>query len=156
LPVNFHQRGERQEFEFKVIPASLKEGRAHIRAVLSSGGEDYSENYTTVAREDLATFYYYQPAIQRVSMFIIRVPNDLKVGYIMGAGDDIPAVLKQIGMDVTVIAPEKLATDDLSRYSTVVLGIRAYDTQKDVVANNKKLLDFVSKGGTLVVQYDSD
>ena len=156
LPVNFHQRGERQEFEFKVIPASLKEGRAHIRAVLSSGGEDYSENYTTVAREDLATFYYYQPAIQRVSMVDVRVPNDLKVGYIMGAGDDIPAVLKQIGMDVTVIAPEKLATEDLSRYSTVVLGIRAYDTQKDVVANNKKLLDFVSKGGTLVVQYDSD
>src|SRR5260370_38886972 len=70
----------------------------------------------------------------------------------MGAGDDIPAVLKQVGMDVTLIAPEKLAGEDLNRYATIVLGIRAYDTQKEVAANNKKLLEFVSAGGTILVQ----
>jgi hypothetical protein len=73
----------------------------------------------------------------------------------MGAGDDIPTVLKQVGMDITLIPPEKLADEDLSQYGTIVLGIRAYDTQKDVAANNKKLLDFVSAGGTLVVQYNA-
>src|SRR6266566_3093814 len=73
----------------------------------------------------------------------------------MGAGDDIPTVLKQIGLDVTVIPAEKVASEDLSRYRTIVLGIRAYDTQKDVGANNKKLLDYVSAGGTLIVQYDT-
>jgi hypothetical protein len=49
-----------------------------------------------------------------------------------------------------------LATEDLGRYGTIVLGIRAYDTQKDVAENNKKLLDYVSAGGTLVVQYNTD
>jgi hypothetical protein len=73
----------------------------------------------------------------------------------MGAGDDIPTVLKQVGMDVTMIPAEKIATEDLNKFGTIVLGIRAYDTQKDVVANNKKLLDFVSAGGTLVVQYNT-
>ena len=73
----------------------------------------------------------------------------------MGAGDDIPTVLQQVGMDVTLIPAEKLATEDLSSIGTIVLGIRAYDTQKDVAANNKKLLDFVSAGGTLVVQYNT-
>src|SRR6267154_2648340 len=73
----------------------------------------------------------------------------------MGAGDDIPTVLKQVGMDVTLIPPEKIAKEDLSQYGTIVLGIRAYDTQKDVAANNKKLLDFVAAGGTLVVQYNA-
>jgi hypothetical protein len=58
-------------------------------------------------------------------------------------------------MDVTLIAPEKLASAELSGYGTIVLGIRAYDTQKDVVTNNKKLLDFVAAGGTLVVQYNA-
>jgi hypothetical protein len=58
-------------------------------------------------------------------------------------------------MDVTLIAPEKLAGEELSQYGTIVLGIRAYDTQKDLAANNKKLLDFVAAGGTLVVQYNS-
>jgi LmbE family N-acetylglucosaminyl deacetylase len=155
LPVEFHHRGEKQDFHFKVFPASLKEGRAEVRAVLESGGVRYGEGYTAVTREDLDTFYYYQPAVQRVSIVDVKVPNDLKVGYIMGAGDDIPTVLQQIGMDVTLIPADKIAGEDLSRYGTIVLGIRAYDTEKDVTTNNKKLLDYVSAGGTLIVQYNT-
>jgi len=153
--VDFSHRGEKQDFHFKVSHAGLQEGRATIRAVLESDGEKYSEGYTLVTREDLGAFYYYQPARQRVSIVDVQAPHDLKVGYIMGAGDDIPAVLQQVGMDVTLVPAEKLATEDLSEYGTIVLGIRAYDTQKDVAANNKKLLDFVSAGGTLVVQYNA-
>jgi LmbE family N-acetylglucosaminyl deacetylase len=155
LNVKLKHRGEKQDFQFKVFPARLQQGRATIRAVLDSEGAKYSEGYTLVAREDLGSFYYYQPARQRVSIVDVQAPHDLKVGYITGAGDDIPTVLKQIGMDVTLIPAEKLASEDLSVYGTIVLGIRAYDTQKDVVANNKKLLDFVNGGGTLVVQYNS-
>jgi hypothetical protein len=93
--------------------------------------------------------------VQRVSIVDVKVPKDLKVGYIMGAGDEIPTVLQQIGMDVTLIPAEKLGSEDLNRYQTIVLGIRAYDTQKDVIANNKRLLDFVQAGGRLVVQYNT-
>jgi LmbE family N-acetylglucosaminyl deacetylase len=157
--VKFTHRGEKQDVQFKVFPAALQEGRATIRAVFDrpilDGGEKYSEGYTLITREDLGSFYYYQPARQRVSVVDVQAPHDLKVGYIMGAGDDIPAVLKQVGMDVTLIPAEKLAAEDLSAYATIVLGIRAYDTQKDVATNNKKLLDFVSAGGTLVVQYNA-
>jgi len=154
-PVNFNHRGEKQEIQFKIFPAGLQQGHATIHAVLESDGQKYSEGYTLVAREDLGSFYYYQPARQRISIVDVQVPSDLKVGYIMGAGDDIPTVLKQVGMDVTMIAAEHLAAEDLSKFGTIVLGIRAYDTQKDVVANNKKLLEFVEAGGTLVVQYNT-
>jgi hypothetical protein len=153
--VELARRGEKKEVQFKVFPAGMQEGRATLRAVLDVSGEKYSEGYTLVTREDLGSFYYYQPAQQRVSMVDVRVPHDLKVGYVMGAGDDIPTVLAQVGMDVTLIPAEKLGTEDLSRFATIVLGIRAYDTQKDVVTNNKRLLDFVSAGGTLVVQYNA-
>ena len=153
--LEFTRRGEKQERKFKVIPSALQPGRATIRAVVTWEGEKFSEGYTLVTREDLGSFYYYQPARQRVSIVDVQVPHDLKVGYIMGAGDDIPTVLQQVGMDVTLIPAEKIASEDLSKYGTVVLGIRAYDTQKDVAANNKKLLDFVSAGGTLVVQYNA-
>lgn len=155
LAAEFHQRREKRDFQFRVFPGSLKEGRAEIRAVLTSGGKNYSEGYSLVTREDLASAYYYQPAIQRVSVVDVNVPKDLKIGYIMGAGDDIPTVLEQIGMNVTLIPAEKLASEDLSRYGTMVLGIRAYDTQKDLIANNKKLLDYVSAGGTVLAQYDA-
>jgi LmbE family N-acetylglucosaminyl deacetylase len=153
--VELKRRGEKQDFQFKVFPAGLQEGRTKVRALLDTDGERFSEGYTLVTREDLGSFYYYQPAVQRVSIVDVRAPHDLKIGYIMGAGDDIPTVLKQVGMDVTLIPPEKLASEELSRYGTIVLGIRAYDTQKDVAANNKNLLEFVAAGGTLVVQYNA-
>jgi LmbE family N-acetylglucosaminyl deacetylase len=153
--VAFERRGEKHDFEFHVFPAALKEGRTEVRAVLESGGTKYSEGYSLVTREDLGGFYYYQPAVQRVSSVDVKIPPDLKVGYVMGAGDEIPNVLKQLGLDVTLIPPERLAKEDLNRYGTIVLGIRAYDSQKDVAANNKRLLDFVSAGGTLMVQYDT-
>jgi hypothetical protein len=154
-PVSFARRGEKKDFQFKVFPAGLQEGRATIRAVMECNAQKFSEGYTLVTREDLGSFYYYQPAVQNVSIVDVKIPHDLRVGYIMGAGDNIPTVLQQVGMDVTLIPPEKLATEDLSAYGTIVLGIRAYDTQKDVAANNKRLLDFVSAGGTLVVQYNA-
>jgi LmbE family N-acetylglucosaminyl deacetylase len=153
--VDFTHRGEKRDVQFRISSPGLQPGRATLNAVLVSDGEKYSEGYTLVTREDLGSFYYYQPARQRVSIVDVQVPHDLKVGYIMGAGDDIPTVLKQIGMNVTEIPAAKLASEDLSRYGTIVLGIRAYDTQKEVAENNKKLLEFVSAGGTLVVQYDT-
>ena len=153
--LTFQHRGERKEAEFTVFHDGLTESRTQIRAVFEAGGNKYSEGYSVVTREDLNTFYYYQPAVQRVSVVDVKIPAGLRVGYIMGAGDDIPAVLRQIGMDVTTIAPEKVASEDLSRYGTIVLGIRAYDTQKEIADNNKKLLDYVFAGGTLIVQYNA-
>jgi hypothetical protein len=155
FPLAFSNIGEKKDFQFKVFPSGLQQSRAQVRAVLESEGKMFSEGYTLVTREDLGSFYYYQPARQRVSMVDVRVPHDLKIGYIMGAGDNIPTVLRQVGMNVDSISPDKVAQENLSRYGTIVLGIRAYDTQKDVVANNKKLLDFVFAGGTLVVQYNA-
>ncbi|MGA7848423.1 MAG: PIG-L family deacetylase [Terriglobales bacterium] len=148
-------KDESKDASFHVFPSELKESQTHIRAELTSGAKVYGEGYTVVTREDLGAFYYYQPAVQRVSVVDVKVPKDLKIGYIMGAGDDIPTVLEQIGMNVTMIPADKLASEDLSKYQTIVLGIRAYDTQKGVIANNKRLLDFVENGGRLVVQYNT-
>jgi len=155
LPVDLARRGDRQDFSFNVSPSGLHEERVEIHAVLEAGGRRYHEGYTVVTRDDLGTFYYYQPALQRVSIVDVKVPKDLKLGYIMGAGDDIPTVLEQLGMNVTMIPADKLTTEDLSKYQTIILGIRAYDTQKDVIANNKRLLDYVEAGGRLVVQYNT-
>src|SRR5262249_47283692 len=106
-------------------------------------------------RDDIGYAYYFQPSIQRVSMVDVKLPQNLRIGYIMGAGDDIPTVLNQLGLDVHIISPEELATGDLSHFGTIVLGIRAYDTRDDVRKYNQRLLDYVSAGGTLMVQYNS-
>jgi hypothetical protein len=145
-------RGEEKTLKFELSHPLLKEEQVEVRAALTRGGRKFSEGYQLVTREDLGSFYYFEPALQRISIVDVKVPQNLQAGYIMGAGDDIPTVLEQIGMKVTLIPADKIATEDLSRFGSIVLGVRAYDTQRDLAANNPKLLDFVARGGTLIVQ----
>ena len=152
--VAFTQAGQRS-VDFKEFPDGAKEARYEVRAQLSADGRDYADGYSLVARPDLGGFFYYQPALQRASIVNVKIPQALKVAYVMGAGDDIPTVLRELGLDVTLLTPEDIASGDLSRFGTIVLGIRAYDTRDDLKKNNQRLLDYARNGGTLVVQYNT-
>ncbi len=152
--VTFSESGQHSA-AFKELPDGAKEARYRVRALFNADGHDYGEGYSLVARPDLGGFFYYQPAEQRASVVEVKVPPDLKIGYIMGAGDDIPQVLRQLGFDVTLLTADDVAHADLSRFGTIVLGIRAYDTREDVTKNNSRLLDYVRNGGTLLVQYNT-
>lgn len=79
-----------------------------------------------------------------------------KIGYIPGAGDDVPAALKQIGYQVTMLNDDLLSTEDLSKYNAIVTGVRAYNTEERLQVHYNKLMDYVKKGGNLVVQYNTN
>jgi LmbE family N-acetylglucosaminyl deacetylase len=79
-----------------------------------------------------------------------------RVGYVMGTGDEIPAVLRQLGYEVTLLSDDQLDKDDLSRYGAIVTGARAYNTRERLAQAQPRLLDYVEKGGTLVVQYNNE
>jgi LmbE family N-acetylglucosaminyl deacetylase len=76
------------------------------------------------------------------------------IGYIMGAGDDVPAALRQWGVNVTVLSPEDISRGDLSKFDAIITGVRAYNVRDDLQANQQRLLDYANNGGTLVVQYN--
>lgn len=154
--VSFSRSGDEKHVDFLVHPARTAEGRAQISANLLAKGALYDLGYSLVTRADLDSFYYYQPALQRVRVVNVKLPAHLAIGYVAGAGDNIPTALKQLGMDVTSLTPEDLATANLARFQTIVLGIRAYDVSKDLPTSNPKLLDWVQQGGTLIVQYNAD
>jgi LmbE family N-acetylglucosaminyl deacetylase len=78
-----------------------------------------------------------------------------RIGYVMGAGDEVPDVLRQLGYQVVLLSDEDLRTGDLHGYDAIVTGVRAYNTRKTLAAANRRLLDYVAAGGTLVVQYDT-
>ena len=153
-PVAFTKAGEFNSYQFKVTPNEKQEDVKEIKALVEYNGKKYDEGYSVVVREDLASFYYYSPAMQKVSSVNVKILQGMRVGYIMGAGDNIPAVLKQIGVNVELITPSELASGDLSRFDTIIAGIRAYDVRNDVRDNNKRLLDYVQRGGTFIVQYN--
>ncbi len=153
--MEFTKSGE-QASKFEVLPDGAGEARYRVRAVFSATGHDFSEGYSLVTRPDIGGFFYFQPAVQRAAIVNVKVPSGLKVGYIMGAGDDIPTVLRQVGLDVTLLTPEDVERANLQQFGTIVLGIRAYDTRDDVKKYNQRLLDYARDGGTLMVQYNTD
>jgi hypothetical protein len=154
IPVKFSDAGEYASYAFTVTPGPLREQHYDVKAVVTSNGKPYDLGYRVIARRDIGTFYYYQPARQTVSAVEVKLPAKLRVGYIMGAGDDMAASLAQVGVDVHMISAAELAGGDLSQYDTIVLGIRAYDVRTDVREQNRRLLDYVQRGGTLIAQYN--
>jgi hypothetical protein len=76
------------------------------------------------------------------------------VGYVMGAGDEIPGALRQLGCEITLLDENILSRGDLSKFDAIVTGVRAYNTRADLRANQRRLMDYVAGGGTMVVQYN--
>ncbi len=76
-------------------------------------------------------------------------------GYIVGAGDEVPAALTQLGYSVEFLSDEQLETGDLSRYDVIVAGVRAYNTREKVGSANSRLLEYVQQGGRYIVQYNT-
>ncbi len=77
------------------------------------------------------------------------------VGYIAGAGDEVPNALRQVGYDVTMISDDDLDRGDFAKYDAIVTGVRAYNARPRMKLAHAKLMDYVKNGGTLVVQYNS-
>jgi LmbE family N-acetylglucosaminyl deacetylase len=97
-----------------------------------------------------------EPAQCIVHAFDINVPPNLRVGYISAEGEPIPEALKRLGINVEMLDATALNFGDLSKYDAIVVGVRAYELRPELPGANKRLLDYVSNGGTLVVQYNRD
>lgn len=79
--------------------------------------------------------------------------NGRRIGYVMGAGDEIPRCLRLLGYDVELLSDEDLEKKDLAPYDAIVVGIRAFNTRPRLAKLKDRLLDYVAKGGTEVVLY---
>jgi len=148
------REGERASFTFMVkAPAGSAETRRPISAVASIDGKQYLSGYQIVSYPHIEPRYVYHEAKTEGDVIDVKVAPGLKVGYIEGSGDDFGAALKRIGVDVKTIDSKELASGDLSVYDTIVAGVRVYEVRPDVIANNARLMDYVNRGGTYIVQY---
>lgn len=143
------------EVVFTLHPAHLTDKNYEIRAVGQSGNNQFTEGFTTVGYPGLRPYYLYHPSGYRLRGVDVKVPAGLRVGYIMGTGDDVPTSLAEIGIEPHLISPGELAGGDLSGYDAIVVGIRAYSSVPDLEAETPRLLDYVRNGGTVLVQYQS-
>jgi hypothetical protein len=147
-----------REGERATVSLRLKRpaGSSMSSAVAEVAGRGYSTGYQVISYPHTEPRFVYQRPLVRTQVIDVRVAPGLKVGYIEGAGDDFANALKRLGVNVKVIDSRELAAGDLSAYDTIVTGIRVYEVRPDVIANNGRLLEYVNKGGTLIVQYNKN
>lgn len=138
--------------QFTVTPPA-NDARGELRAAAVIGGREIRHSLRTIDYEHIPP----QTVFPEARAAIVRTDAKLlskRVGYVMGAGDDVPAALRQLGADVTLLAPADLARADLSAFDAIVTGVRAYNVHKDLRANQSRLLEYVERGGTMIVQYN--
>ncbi|MFZ1701495.1 MAG: PIG-L family deacetylase [Pyrinomonadaceae bacterium] len=146
-------KGEKTSIPFEVtIPAKTKPGSYNIYPNAMVGESLVSQTMHLVAYPHIQTHRYYTRAETTVRVLDLKVAP-VRIGYIMGSGDEIPEALRQMGLPVEFLDEADLGSGDLTRFDSIIIGIRATETRDDVVANNGRLLDFVRAGGTLITQY---
>ena len=155
VPLSFAGKGQSATHRFTVIPAPGAPAGAHaIRAVARSDGNEYREGYEVIAYPHIEPRHLYRETVSTVQVVQVELPEGLAVGYIMGTGDQVPLALEQMGVQVRLLTKEDLATADLGDFDLIIAGIRAYEVRPDLVAVNRRLLDYVEAGGLYIVQYN--
>ncbi len=153
-PLDFSGAGD-QLIRFTVTPpAHVAAGAYTLHPFAQLDGEKFTTSLEPIP--SLPTRDWSQPADVTVHVLNLVVPAHLRVGYIAASNDPIPDTLRQIGIQVDLLDEVALAFEDLSRYDAIVVGIRAYDLRADLMRSNRRLLDYVQQGGSLVVQYQRD
>ena len=154
-PLAFSRAGERRTHRFDVTAPAVGTESFEIRAVARAAGRSFTEGFAAVAHRDLETRYLYRPARLAVRGVDVRTAPGLRVGYVMGVGDQVPAGIAQLGAAVDLLGEGDLATGDLGRFDAIVTGTRAYGARADLRAHNQRLRDYVTAGGNLVVLYNT-
>jgi LmbE family N-acetylglucosaminyl deacetylase len=135
-------------------PEKLDPGNYSVTAYAKRGSETFSTSIEPLS--SVPSIFWSEPAKVIVHAFDINVPEGLHVGYISAEGEPIPDALKRLGISVDQLDTVTLNFADLSHYSAIVVGVRAYELRPELAGANKRLLEYVSNGGTLVVQYNRD
>ncbi len=153
VTVELSKRGEEKKLEFKVYPTST-EGTFAIRAVADVNGKSYSWAVKTIAYDHIP----FQTLLPESKANVVRM--DIKregqlIGYIPGAGDGIPDALRNIGYEVWEMKDDEVTPANLQKLDAVILGVRALNTNERIKYYMADLLEYVKKGGTMVVQYNT-
>ncbi|HYU33221.1 MAG TPA: PIG-L family deacetylase [Thermoanaerobaculia bacterium] len=155
-PLSFAlEPGEEKTLDVELRPpATLAPGRyaVHLAAVLEDG-QRFALGVPLVDYPHIRATPRPVPAEVAISAADVKLPKLTRVGYVRGASDRVPELLRQIGVPLELLQPGDLLEGNLGRYDAVIVGSRAYETDPALVRANHRLLDYAKAGGLVIVQY---
>ncbi|WP_309640517.1 PIG-L family deacetylase [Flavobacterium sp.] len=153
IPFTLTKKGEEQTVAFQITPPkNAEEITAKCIAIVDGkrfDKEQYNINYEHIAKQQVL-----KPSEAKLIKLDIKIGKE-KIAYIMGAGDEVPKCLTQMGYDVSIIKPEEITAEKLLNFNVVMTGIRAYNTVQALAFKQDILFDFVKSGHTMIAQYNT-
>jgi LmbE family N-acetylglucosaminyl deacetylase len=152
IEVTFKEKNQDKKVEFDLVPPT-NSSEIEIEAYAKVGSNELNRGLKTVSYEHIPELNVF-PLATAMAKKIDILKKGTKIGYIAGAGDEVPDALKQIGYEVQMLT-EKTLTGDLQKYDAIIVGVRAYNTEDWLVNAQELLLNYTKNGGRLVVQYQT-
>lgn len=153
FPVALHKKGDEELVQIEVTPPKgASEGDVHFTLETAQG--NFSHSHQSIDYKHIPAQMLFPSASARLVNLDIQLAGR-EIGYIMGAGDEVPRHLEQIGYKVTLLGDDNILEQDLARFDAVLVGIRAFNTEKWLPARKPQLMAYVAQGGNLIVQYQT-
>ena len=153
IPIDLKAADAEMVATFTIKPPD-QDSEGTLRAVVSIDGRDYSLGRVRISYPHIGVHTLMPPAEARLVRADIREKGE-RIGYIPGAGDDVPESLQQIGYSVKILSESDITAENLKQFSAVVLGVRAYNTQERIANWLPELFAYVKAGGVAVAQYNT-
>jgi len=152
-PFAIEKKGDVQTLDFVLTPPE-NEDENYISPIIRINGKTITKELVTIEYDHVPVQSVLLPSEAKVVRLNIEKVGE-HIGYIVGAGDEVPQSLEQIGYTVHTMDPNSIGSGTLKKYDAVVVGIRAYNVVPELKFKQKYLLDYVKKGGNLVLQYNT-
>lgn len=153
IPFSLAKTGEEQTKTFQVFPSGT-EMTASLQAKAVIGEKEYRNAITVISYDHFPIQTLLPPATAKLVRLNLGNTGGT-IAYLKGAGDDVPAGLRNMGFNVWEMKNEEVTPDNLKKVDAVVLGIRALNTNERIRFMMDALLEYVKKGGTVIVQYNT-
>ena len=153
IPFSIAKAGQEQSVSFKVTPP-LEESEGKISSIVTIGNKEFGKELVEINYDHIPKQSILLPSEAKVVRMDIQKSGE-HIGYIMGAGDNVPESLKQIGYQVHTIDPNDIQQGSLDKYDAIVVGIRAYNVVDALKYKQPILFDYVKNGGNMIVQYNT-
>lgn len=153
IPFALEKKGNEQIFYFEVTPPVNPEETV-AKSIVTVDNKRFDKDQTIIDYSHITKQMVLKPAESKCIRIDLKINGDA-IAYIMGAGDEVPESLEQMGYKVTIIKPEEITPEKLDSFNVVITGVRAYNTVNALANKQNILFNFVKSGKNMIVQYNT-
>lgn len=153
IPFELNKKGSETIVNFDVTPPSTP-SEVTGKSIATLDNEEFDKEQIIINYPHIAAQQVLLPSAAKFTKVDLQIKGE-NIAYVMGAGDNVPESLKQMGYKTTLLTPNTITLENLKNYDAVIMGIRAYNTLDALVFKQQILFDYVSNGGTMIVQYNT-